>query len=155
MLTSSVSLMRRLLSLFFSDFSSYNFICAASQQDLQATLDERLFDNLFTSFSIWDQARLTALAHLSGTSSGWLKAVPQACLGLAIPGPEFIIGLRLWLGVSLFPVSPLCTCLSTIDSFSDHLLGCSHGPMRICCHNGLVNIIYNALSQDHPGVLKE
>ena len=27
--------------------------------------------------------------------------------------------------------------------------------MRIHCHDALVNIIYNALSQDHLGVLKE
>ena len=65
------------------------------------------------------------------------------------------MGLRLWLGVALFPYSPLCTCLSPIDCFGDHLLGCSHGPMRICCHDSLFDILYNALSQDHPGVLKE
>ena len=27
--------------------------------------------------------------------------------------------------------------------------------MRICRHDALVNIVYNALAQDHPGVLKE
>ena len=27
--------------------------------------------------------------------------------------------------------------------------------MRICRHDDLVNIIYNSLSQDHPGVVKE
>ena len=73
--------------------------------------------------------------------------------------PQFVpfnyICVRLWLGVTLFPLSPLCTCLSSIDSFGDHLLGCSHGPTRIRCHDTLVNIIYNALSQDNPGVLKE
>ena len=98
---------------------------------------------------------LTALSHSSGTSSGWLKAIPSTSLGLAIPGPEFIVGLFLWLGVSLLPISPLCTCLSSIDCFGDHLLGCSHGPMRICCHDALVNILHHALLQDHPGVVKE
>ena len=39
--------------------------------------------------------------------------------------------------------------------YRDHLLGCSHGPMRIRRHDALVNIIYNALSQDQPGVLRE
>ena len=58
----------------------------------------------------------------TSTSSGWLKAIPRV-RGLAIPGPEFVIGLRIWLGVSLFPLSPLCTCLSTIDNYGDHLLG--------------------------------
>ena len=125
------------------------------KQDLQAFLDQRLFGDLYASFSIRDQACLTALVHSSGTSSGWLKAIPRACLGLVIPGPEFVVGLHLWLAVALFPHSPLCTCFSPIDCFGDHLLGCSHGPMRIRCHDSLVNILYNALSQDHPGVLKE
>ena len=69
--------------------------------------------------------------------------------------PEFIVGLHLWLGVSLFPISPLFTCLSSIDCFGDHLLGCSHGPMRIRRHDALVNILHHSLLQDHPGVLKE
>ena len=98
---------------------------------------------------------MTALYHSSGTSSGWLKAIPSTSLGLAIPGPEFIVGLRLWLGVSLFPISPLCTCLSSIDCFGEDLLGCSHGPMRIRRHDALVNILHHALLQDHPGVLTE
>ena len=51
--------------------------------------------------------------------------------------------------------SPLCVCLSTIDHCSDHLLECAHGPMYIHQHDALVDIIYHALSQCHPGVLKE
>ena len=91
-----------------SGISSGHLLFSASQKDLQATLDKNLFDDLFASFGIRDQARLTALSHPSGT--------------------------------------PLCTCLSTIDNYGDHLLGCSQGPMRILQHDALVNIIYNALS---------
>ena len=138
-----------------SGISSGHLLFSASQKDLQATLDKHLFDDLFASFGIRDQARLTALSHPSGTSSGWLKVIPRVSLGLAIPGPEFVIGLCIWLGVSLLPLSALCICLSTIDNYGDHLLGCSQGPKRIRRHDALVNIIYNALSQDHPGVLKE
>ena len=76
-------------------------------------------------------------------------------LALAIPGPEFIVGLRLWLGFPFFPLSPLCMCLAPIDQFGDHLLECFHGPMRIRSHDALVEIICEALSQNHPGVLKE
>ena len=76
-----------------SGISSGHLLFSASQKDLQATLDKHLFDNLFASFGIRDQARLTALSH---TSSGWLKAIPRVSLGLAIPGPEFVIGLRIW-----------------------------------------------------------
>ena len=50
---------------------------------------------------------------------------------------------------------PLCTCLSFIDQLGDHLLGCSHGPLRIQRHNALVSIVHHALLQDHPGVLHE
>ena len=151
------NLLRRVAATLLSEsgISNVHLLFSASQKDLQATLDKHLFDDLFASFGIRDQARLTALSHPSGTSSGWLKAIPRVSLGLAIPGPEFVIGLHIWLGVSLFPLSPLCTCLSTIDNYGDHLLGCSQGPMRIRQHDALVNIIYNALSQDHPGVLKE
>ena len=88
-------------------------------------------------------------------SSGWLKAIPQSSLGLAIHGPEFVVGLRLWLGIPLFPVPPLCVCLAPIDCFGDHLLECSHGPMRIRRHDALVDIVHHALSQSHPSVLKE
>jgi len=93
-----------------------------------------------------------ALSNSSGGSSGWLKAIPQSSLGLAIHGPEFVVGLRLWLGVPLFPVSPLCVCLTPIDCFGDHLLERSHGPMRIRRHDALVDIVCHALFQ---GVLKE
>ena len=123
----------------------------ASQKDLQATLDKHLFDALFVSFGIHDQVRLTALSHPSGLAQSYSSSQS----GLAIPGLEFVIALHIWLGVSLFPLSTLCTCLSTYDNHGDHLLGCSQGPMRICRHDALVNIIYNSLSQDHPGVLRE
>ena len=59
-----------------SGISNGHLLFTASQKDLQATLDKYLFDDLFASFGIHDQARLTALSHPSGTSSGWLKAIP-------------------------------------------------------------------------------
>ena len=55
--------------------------------------------------TICDQACLHALSHSSGTSSGWLKALPQPSLGLAISPHDFIITLHLWLGVLCFSVS--------------------------------------------------
>ena len=97
----------------------------------------------------------SSLSHSSGASSRWLKAIPQISLALAIPGPEFVVALRLWLGIPLFPLSPLYLCLTSIDQFGNHLLECSYGPMRICHHDALVDIICHALSQRHPGVLKE
>ena len=56
---------------------------------------------------------------------------------------------------SSFLLTPLCVCLDPIDQFGDHLLECSHAPMRIRRHDALVDIVCHALSQSHPGVLKE
>ena len=42
-----------------------------------------------------------------------------------------------------------------IDQFDDHLLGCSHGPLCIQCHDALVSIVHPALLQDHPGGFHE
>ena len=138
-------------SLTFFEDMSVSVLQNSSQTDLQAILDDSLFKQLVSSSTIRDQARLRALSHSSGTSNGWLKALPQPALGLAIPPHDFTIALRLWLGIPLFPSLPLCTCLSVIDQFGDHLLGCSHGPLRIQRHNALVSIVHHALLQDHPG----
>ena len=89
-----------------------------------------------------------SLSHSSGASSGWLKAIPQVSLALAIPGPKFVVALCLWLGIPLFSLSPLCVYLTSIDQFGDHLLECSHGPMRIHRHDALVDIVCHALSQE-------
>ena len=132
-------------SLAFFEGMSVSVLQNSSQTDLQAILDDSLFKLLVSSSTIRDQARLRALSHSSGTSSGWIKALPQPALGLAIPPHDFTIALRLWLGIPLFPSLPLCTCLSVIDQFGDHLLGCSHGPLRIQRHNALVSVVHHAL----------
>ena len=118
--------------------------------ELQASLDNQLFSQIFNTSNIRDQAHLLAVSHSAGTSSGWLKANPQPSLGLALSSHDFIITLRIWLGVLLSPLSPLCTCLSVIDQFGDHLLGCSHGPLCIQCHGALGTVVHHALLQDHP-----
>jgi len=96
---------------------------ASSQNDFQACLDDLLLKELLECLIICDQVRSHAVSHPSGTSSGWLKVLPQPSLGLAFPPHDFIIALRLWLEIPLFPLLPLCTCLSAIDQYGDHLLG--------------------------------
>ena len=76
-------------------------------------------------------------------------------LSLSLTHLVLAVVLRLWLGIPLFLLSPLCVCLAPIDQFGDHHLECSHGPMRIRRHDALVDIVCHALSQSHPGVLKE
>jgi len=83
----------------FEEHSSAAFIPDATQCDLQAVLDHHHYDKLFTSANLRDQAHLTTLSCSSGGGSGWLKAIPQSSLSLAIPGPEFVAGLHLWLGI--------------------------------------------------------
>ena len=63
----------------------------SSQNDLQTDLDDSLFKQLVSSSTICDEAYLHALSHSSGTSSGWLKALPRPALGLAIPPHDFTI----------------------------------------------------------------
>ena len=110
-----------------------NFIPYAIQCDYQVVLDHHHYDKLFATASIRDLAHLTALSHSSGASSGWVRAIPQSSFGLAIPGPEFLVGLCLWLEVSFFPISPLRMRLAPIDLFGDHLLECSHGDVYFQC----------------------
>ena len=143
--------------LYISYFQSLSILPPnlSSQNDLQAFLDDQLFASIFNTSTIRDQARLHAVVHSSGVSSGWLKDIPQPTLGLAFSPHEFVIAVRLWLGVPLFPLytlymgkgwvflfshCTLCICLSVIDQFGDHLLGCSHGPLRIQRHDALVSI---------------
>ena len=118
-------------------------------------LDDKLFQQLIQHSTICDQVRLHAVSLSSDTSSDWVKALPQPSLGLAISPRGFMIALRLWLGIPLFFLSPMCTCISVIDHFDDHLLCFSHGPLRIQHHDVLISVVHHALLQDHPGVLQE
>ena len=117
------------------------------QNDIQASLDDQLFANVFNSSTIHDQAHLHAVVHYSGVSTGWLKAIPQPSLF----STGFFYCCLFIVGCSFFPLLLLCTCLSVIDQFGDNFLGCSHGPLHIQRYNALVSIVHHALLQNHPG----
>jgi len=51
--------------------------------------------------------------------------------------------------------APIWVIFQNSVTFGDHLLECSHGPMRFCHHDAIVDIVCHVLSQSHPGVLKE
>ena len=109
----------------------------SSQNDSQASLDNLLFQQLLNSSSICDQAHLLAVLHFSATSQ--LNTLPQPSLSLEFYSHDFVIALHLWLGISLFPLSHLCTCCSVINQFGDHLLGCS--SKCITCHSVIYTIV--------------
>jgi len=98
---------------------------------------------------------LLAASDSAGCSSAWLNAIHNPSLSLAMPVTEFVVAVRIWLGISLFPTAQLCTCLSSIDSYGDHFLGFSYGPLRICRHDALTCILFHSMLLDNPRVLCE
>ena len=67
---------------------------------------------------------------------------------------EFMIAVKLWLGIPLFPDFPKAICCMyghAIDSFEDHLLGCRHASLQSRHHNALRDIIYHTLLVDDVG----
>ena len=81
--------------------SSFSF-SPASQKDLQLHLDEYFYSEVLLQQSIRDRARLLALSDSSGLACAWLQVIPCPQLGLAIPPAEFVVALRLWLGIPVF-----------------------------------------------------
>ena len=67
------------------------------------------------------------------------------------------MALHLWLGIPVFPEADptLCSCHQLVNCFEDHLIGCSHEPLRIRQHNALCDIIYYALLEDSADVCRE
>ena len=100
---------------------------------------------------------MLALSEYSGLVCAWLWALLSPQLGLALPPAEFVVALRLWLGIPVFPEADpaLCSCYQLADHFGDHLIGCSHGPLCIRRHNALCDIVYYALLEDSADVRRE
>ena len=131
-------------------------LTSSRQGRLQAALDEAAHCKLRSAACLRDLARLTATsAHHAGA---WLRALPAPALGLAMLPHEHVLALRLWLGITIFPLPPAalrCICGVQLDPFGDHLLGCGHGVLRIQRHDALRDIVYHALRMDNPGVRTE
>ena len=127
-----------------------------SQHNIQVTLDQSLFNELLSNIDLYGKTRLRTLSSSNDTSA-WLRAPPISSLGLSIHPNEFVIALRIWLGIHCFPSSPLslCFCGSVIDHNGDHLLGWGHNPLRIRRHESLCDIVYHSLHQDGPLVRRE
>ena len=135
-----------LINLFTSSFP----FASTSQTTLQSAIDDQTYSNILSQYSIHNRVRLLALSDSSGLACTWLRALPFPQLGLALPPAEFVVALRLWLGIPVFSEADpaLCSC----HQLGDHLIGCSHGPLRIRRHNALCDIIYYALLEDSADV---
>ena len=113
---------------------------------LQSQLDVIHFQSLKDMSSVRDRARLNAIS--STYAGAWLKAVPNQNLGLSMLQHEFIIAIRIWLGIPLFTDSSdslSCVCGSIIDPHGDHLLGCGYDSALNRHHNALCDTIWHAL----------
>ena len=140
---------------FISLFTSSSFVFSSiSQTILQSTLDDQIYSDILSQYDICDRARLLVLSDPSGLACAWLQVLPSPQLGLAIPPAEFVVALHLWLGIPVFSeMDPsACSCHQLVDCFGDHIIGCSHGPLRIRRHNALCDIIYFALLEDSADV---
>ena len=153
MLVGEAAAQQNMIGLLPSTFS----FSPASQTDLQLHLDEHFYSEVLLQQSIRDRARLLALSDSSGLACAWLQVIPCLQIGLAIPPAEFVVALRLWLGIPVFSNtdSPLCVCGQMIDHFGDHLMGCGHGPLCIRQHNALSDLIYYTPLEDNSDVCKE
>ena len=61
---------------------------------------------------------------------------------------EFVTGIRVYLGLQLFPSPPnvvRCSCGHILDVYGDHLLGCGNKGLRIKRHNALRDVIFHYL----------
>ena len=129
------------------DQSGHNMICrSVGMNNLKSTTERKCQ-------SLRDQARLKAIS--SPHSGGWLRAIPNCSLGLAMT-PKFVIALRLRLGISVFPNIPNSirwTCNYVLAEHGNHALGC--GPLRIKRQDALCDIFYHCLLKENSGTRRE
>ena len=115
---------------FVTLFRSSCPFASTSQTTLQSVIDDQTYANVLSQYSIRDWAHLLALSDSSRLACAWLRALPSPKLGLTLSPAEFVVAVRLWLGIPVFSEadSVLCSYHQLVDHFGDHLLGCSHGP---------------------------
>ena len=96
---------------------------------------------------------MVALSDPSGCACARLQVLPCSQLILAISPAECVLALCLWLGKPVFlEAAPFYSCHQLIDHFRDHLIECSHGLLRIRCHNAVGDPICFALLEDNSEV---
>ena len=84
----------------------------------------------------------------------WLVAIPNFNIGLVMSPSEFMVAVRIHLGIPFFPFPPAsatCTCGQVLDAYGDHILGYHYGPLRIKRHEALCDTVFHALIVDNSG----
>ena len=118
---------------------------------MQSHLDGIQLQALKQGCSIRDKARINTIA--SPYAGAWLRATQNRNLNLAMLQHEFIVAIRLWLGIPIFPASNSNNALKmymwSSDRFGDHLLGCSYDSTLLKRHNALCDIMWHALLSDN------
>jgi hypothetical protein len=106
-----------------------------SQSSLTAKCHQELFEDLFVSSKLPDQARLRSLC--GKFASAWLLAVPSFSLGLKMTNDQFQCLLRLRLGLAVYSCQRLCPLCrrAPLDVLEHHSLACGSGGDRIMRHN--------------------
>ena len=131
-------------------------LLTSKQREIQSVLDLTRHNNLKRSASLRDLARINALS--APHTGSWLLAIPNFNLGLAMTPQEFVIALRIRLGLSLFPFPPAftrCFCGHAIDPFADHILSCGTGPLRSKRHDALCDVLHHTLLIDNSSCRRE
>ena len=128
----------------------------ATQQQIQSEFDLDLVKYLLKIAILRDRTHLNSIS--TSHAGAWLRAIPNSNLGLSMSPHEFVIAVRLWLGIKRFlllPASVLCSCGQHNDIFGDHLFGCCFGPERTHGHNALAEVIFQALLVENREVMRE
>ena len=55
--------------------------------------------------------------------------------------------LQYRLGISLFHDSVRCSCGAVFGGHGNHILGCGDGPLRICQHDAICDLLCHAWSK--------
>ena len=104
------------------------------------------------SASIRDRARLNTPGTIS--AGAWLRAIPNTNLSLSMSQHEFVLVVKVWLGIPIFPTYSQflrCACGQIIDQHGDHLLRCGNSPLWIKRHDALLDTVWHALLMDNKG----
>jgi hypothetical protein len=123
------------------DIVQSGVVDSVSQRVLSLARDTEVFESLFANASRLDRARLQ---DLRGPWAGaWLSAVPSTDFGQWLPSRDFVVMVRLRLGLDLWPGVASCPagCGRPSDATGVHALTCMHGGAKTTVHDRLARAI--------------